>query len=420
MQRDSTMDTTLAVKKPIAAMLDGSSPRRQSERALDATTFCLADVADGLGPFLVIYLTTTRHWTATDAGYAMSAMLLGTVLSQSIVGAWIDHTRGKRHAVAVAAILVALATLTMFYAPTRPMILGLQFSTGILVTVFPPAIAAISLGIVGRARLAARAGRNEACFHAGNVFSAGLVAALAWILGDAGVFYGVAAMALSSAGCVLLVRETDIDHDLARGSDPVDGQHVIAPLSSLVRDRRIALFVVAVVLFHFANAAMLPLVGQKLGHSRPASAQTLMAACIIVAQLAMVPVALWASRQATKGRRLVLLVGFAVLPIRGLLYTLTDAPALLISNQILDGVGAGVYGVAAVLVMADLTKGTGRFNFALGVAATATGLGAACSNAVTGRIVDAAGYSAGFLFLSAVAVVAFVVLFLTFRETKTE
>jgi MFS family permease len=412
------MSETIAASKPLGALIGEPSPTWRSERALDATTFCLADVADGLGPFLVIYLTTGRHWTATDAGYAMSAMLIGTVLSQTFVGAWIDHSRAKRQLIAVAAILVAIATVTMYYLPTRPMILGLQFTTGTLVTVFPPAIAAISLGIVGRTRLAARAGRNEACFHGGNVFSAGLVAILAWCFGNAGVFYGVAAMALASAVSVLMVREADIDHDLARGSDAAVGQHTIAPLSTLWRDHRIAFFVLAVVLFHFANAAMLPLVGQKLGHSRPESAQSLMAACIIVAQLAMVPVALWASYQATQGRRFVLLVGFAILPIRGMLYTLTDAPALLIANQILDGVGAGIYGVVALLVMADLTKGTGRFNFALGLAATATGLGAAFSNAVTGKIVDAAGYSAGFLSLSAVAVLAFVVLFTTFKETK--
>jgi MFS family permease len=165
---------------------------------------------------------------------------------------------------------------------------------------------------------------------------------------------------------------------------------------------------------------MLPLVGQKVGSQMPETASTLMAACIIVAQLAMIPVALLASRAAPYGRRPVFLVGFAVLPIRGLLYTLTDSPTWLISNQILDGIGAGIFGVAALLVMADLTRGTGRFNFAQGIVATAIGLGAAASNFLTGLIVDRAGYNSGFYFLSSIAVVALGLFALTVPETVTD
>jgi MFS family permease len=116
----------------------------------------------------------------------------------------------------------------------------------------------------------------------------------------------------------------------------------------------------------------------------------------------------------------VFLAGFAVLPIRGLLYTLTDSPAWLISNQILDGIGAGIFGVAALLVMADLTRGTGRFNFAQGIVATAIGLGAAASNFLTGLIVDRAGYNSGFVFLSSIAVVALALFALTVPETVTD
>ena len=382
---------------------------RLSERALDATAFFLADVADGLGPFLVIDLTSRRHWSAADAGFAMARLLVGTVGSQALIGAWIDRTRRKRLALSVAALVVAACSILLFHATSHAAVYALQAATGVTVAVIPPALAAISLGLVGRQRLPARAGRNEACFHAGNVTSAALAAGANWCLGPEGIFYGVAAMAIASALSATWIREEDIDHQLARGADSPDGHCAIAPLSQLLGDRRLLWFMVAVVLFHFANAAMLPLVGQKVAHTSPDRAATLMAVCIIVAQVAMVPVALLASRWGAVSRRGVFLVGFAVLPVRGFLYTLTDSPVLLIANQVLDGIGAGIFGVVAVLMMADLTRGTGRFNIAQGIVATAICLGAAASNFLTGVIVDHRGYNTGFLYLSGMAVLALAV-----------
>lgn len=412
----SAHDTALSIVD-IPVKEASTATKGWSERALDATTFFLADVADGLGPFLVIDLTTRRGWSATDAGTAMSMLLLGTVLSQTFTGAWIDATRHKRLAVSLAALLVAGASIGVYFAGSSKTVFALQAATGAAVTIFPPAIAAISLGMVGRARLPARAGRNEACFHAGNVTAAGLAIGASWLWGTVGIFFCVASMALASALSAQLIRESDIDHQLARGADSVGRATAIAPIGRLFRNGRVAWFVAAVVLFHFANAAMLPLVGQKVGHSRPESASMLMAVCIIVAQLAMVPTAVWAGRAAVHSRRMPFLIGFAILPIRGVLYTFTDSPVLLIANQILDGVGAGIFGVLALLVMADLTQGTGRFNFAQGLVATSIGLGAAASNYVTGRLVDAAGYNAGFYFLAAVAVLALVVFAWRVPET---
>lgn len=403
------------VSIPAVASAPGT---RWSERALDTVTFFLADVADGLGPFLVIDLTSRRGWSSGDAGAAMALMLVGTVISQTFVGAWIDQTRHKRLAISLAALAVAVTSVGLYQATSHLTVWGLQLATGSLVTVFPPAIAAISLGLVGRTRLAARAGRNEACFHAGNVVSAVIAIIAARYFGTAGIFYGVAAMALASACAAQFIRDRDIDHQLARGADgPAETANII-DLGELLRNRHLQWFIVSVVLFHFANAAMLPLVGQKVGKLTPDQAPKLMAICIIVAQVAMVPVALLASRGAMRGRRWVFLIGFAVLPIRGVLYTLTDSPTLLIANQILDGVGAGIFGVVALLMMADLTHGTGRFNFAQGVTATAIGLGAAASNWLTGLVVNHAGFNAGFWFLSAIAVLALATFALTVPEVS--
>ena len=143
-----------------------------------------------------------------------------------------------------------------------------------------------------------------------------------------------------------------------------------------------------------------------------------MSACIIAAQLVMVPVALAASRLAASwGRKPVFLVGFAVLPVRGLLYCLTVNPLYLVAVQLLDGIGAGIFGVVSVLVVADLTKGTGRFNLTQGALATATGVGAGLSNLLAGFVVKEAGFDAGFVTLAAIAGAAMLFFAVAMPET---
>jgi MFS family permease len=227
-------------------------------------------------------------------------------------------------------------------------------------------------------------------------------------------------MAAASIVAVSLIREGDIDHDLARGADDgdEDGREAVG-VRELFKDRRIGIFIASVALFHFANAAMLPLVGQKSSDGLKDGAAVLMSACIIAAQVVMVPVALASSRlAATWGRKPVFLIGFAVLPARGLLYCLSVNPYYLVGVQLLDGIGAGIFGVVSVLVVADLTKGTGRFNLTQGAVATATGVGAGLSNLLTGFVVKAAGFNAGFVTLAAIAGGAALFFALAMPETR--
>ncbi len=403
-----------------------------SLRALDALNVFLADVRDGLGPYLAIYLTI-RHWDRGHIGIAMSAMGFASVLAQTPAGAFIDRTRHKRLAIATAALAVAIGAVAMVQYPTFTTILGAQVLMGVASVVFAPAIAAVTLGLVGHACFSRRTGRNEAFNHAGNV----MAAVLAMIIGDCiayeGIFYLLAVMCVLTIIATRFIRPEEIDHELARGSaddqyandgrvgPDAAGEPRIARLGELLRDRRILVFSASVVLFHLANAAMLPLAGQKLSDGQSEGAAGAMSACIIAAQLVMVPVALLASRLAVSwGRRPVFLAGFAVLPIRGMLYTMTTSPYGLVAIQILDGIGAGIFGVVGVLVIADLTRGTGRFNLLQGALATATGIGASLSNLMTGFVVKAGGYDAGFLVLSAIAAAALAFFGLAMPETRVE
>lgn len=391
--------------------------------SLDALNFFLADVRDGLGPYLAIYLLTVQKWDEASIGIVMSVAGLATILAQTPAGALIDRTRRKKTVVAAAAVAVTAASLALPLVPSFWAVASLQAVSGAAGAIFPPAIAAITLGIVGPRAFAGRVGRNEAFNHAGNATAAALAAGAAWLLGPIAVFWLMAAMAVLSLFAAASVPGDRIDHDLARGLDEDGGaaasEHHPSGLSVLFTCPPLLAFALSTTLFHFANAAMLPLVGQKLALADPTLGTTLMASCIVAAQLVMVPVALSVGRNADRiGRKPIFLIGLAVLTVRGLLYPVSDHPAWLVGVQLLDGVGAGIFGALFPLIVADLMRGTGRFNIAQGAIATAQGVGAALSTAVAGLIVVKAGYGAAFLSLAAVAALGLAVAAFLLPETR--
>ena len=88
----------------------------------------------------------------------------------------------------------------------------------------------------------------------------------------------------------------------------------------------------------------------------------------------MLPIALIVGWRADRwGRRPIFLVAFLVLPIRAALYTLSDNAFWLLGVQLLDGVGAGIYQALIPLVIADVMRGTGRYNLAQGAIARRRG-----------------------------------------------
>lgn len=191
-----------------------------------------------------------------------------------------------------------------------------------------------------------------------------------------------------------------------------------ASLRSLASDPTLLLFLACAFLFHFANAAMLPQLGEMLSHGSASSAAPFMSACIIVTQVVIMCSATSIGRFANvHGRKPLLLLGFGVLPLRALLYTLTHWSIALIAIQLLDGVANAIFGVVAVLVIADRTRGTGRFNLVQGALATAVGLGAALSNTFGGKLIQHFSYRISFLSLGTVALGAFFLLLFAVPET---
>lgn len=395
-------------------------PSRRSLHALDWLNIFLADVRDGVGPFLAIYLSSTQHWSPAQIGLAMSVSAISGVILQTPAGWLVDQLRQKRAMVIVASFLVSISCLATIIHPVLPIIISAQALTGAAGAIFPPVIAAITLGLVGHGLMARRVGRNESFNHAGNVIAAALAGIAGYLWGPSAIFVLVAMMALGSIFSVLFIRADEIDYDAARGASDEGPAAPASPLKSLLLDRTFLIFSFSTILFHFANAAMLPLIGQKLSRGKD-GASVYMSVCIIVAQLVMIPVALWAGRLATTwGRRPVFVIAMAVLPVRGILYTFSDNPFYLVCVQALDGIGAGIFGVLVLIIVADLTTGTGRFNFAQGALATATGIGAGLSNLLTGFLVEKAGFNAGFLTLANIALIALLFFVIAMPETKPQ
>ncbi|WP_353214098.1 MFS transporter [Salinisphaera hydrothermalis] len=400
-------------------MTSDGSPAPRSLMALDWSNFLLADVQGGIAPFLSIYLLSSLHWEPGMIGLAVAIAGAATLLVQTPAGALIDRVTWKRHLMAVAVFCIAMGSLIIAQCDSPVSIVGAQVLMGAAGAFLTPMIAALTLGLVGYDRLSARQGRNQVFNHAGNLFAAVSAGLVAYYVARVGIFYLAAATALVCIVAVYAIRERDIDHRRARGtSDDTSGVEAPGSLTVLFRDRRILVYASAVVLFHFANAAMLPLIGQHLAVGAGHGASLYMSACVIVAQLVMIPMAAWSGRFAVSwGRRPVFLIALACLPLRGVLFAVGTSPTFLVSVQVLDGIANGIFGVLNILIIADLTRGTGRYNVTQGVIATAIGAGASLSNLVAGWVVDMAGYSAGFFFLTAVAFAALVLFYLGVPET---
>jgi predicted MFS family arabinose efflux permease len=319
--------------------------------------------------------------------------------------------------VAVAALAVGALLIALF--PSFWPVMSAQVLIGGTSSVFLPAICAMSLGIVGRAAFDARQGRNQTFNSAGNVIAAVSMGVLGYLVSNRSIFFFVAAFAVPTILVLLLIRPSEIDYELARGATGGEKGGKVESVEVLFWERPLVLFLECAVMFHFANAAMLPLLGEMLAKGQGRSSMIFMSACVVTTQFVITLIASWSGRTAgTWGRKPLLLIAFGVLPIRGVLYTLTSNTALLVAIQVMDGVGAGIFGVVSVLVIADLTRGTGRFNLTLGAITTAVGIGAALSQVVAGSIVHHVGFRAGFLFLAGVAAAAFAILYLFMPETR--
>lgn len=393
--------------------------------ALDALNFFAADARNALGPFVNVYLVTERHWSQTEVGVvATMSGLLGLAL-QTPIGAAIDLTPAKRGVIVISISAMAFASLIIFGLPTFwPMAVAFAI-LAIAGDAFPPAVAALTLGVTPKSDLARRLGRNSAFDHGGNIAIAVVAGAVGYAFSQRTVFMMVPVFAVLTTAAVLSIPTSAINQERARDAGAGDKagaeRTAAAGYCVLFRTRPLVIFAVCAFFFNFANAPLLPLVGQKLALQFPKEATAMMSFCIVAAQGVMLPIAILVGRKANSwGRRPIFLIAFAALPIRAALYPLSDNAFWLIAVQLLDGVGAGIYQALTPLVIADIMHGTGRYNLAQGAIATTQGIGASISALAAGIVVDHFGYSVSFFALGGAAAIAFLVFFALMPETKNE
>jgi MFS family permease len=387
----------------------------RSLRGLDGLNFFLADVQTGVGPFVAVVLAS-QGLSTRAIGFALTLSGLTGVLSQIPVGAWVDATRHRRALIAGAVLVTAAAAIGLALAPGLPLIFAAQALHGASTSVMGPAVVAISLGMVGRDELGQRLGRNRQFGSAGNLASAAFMGFVGYALSPSTIFWVTAVLAVPALFAIGLIDPRDIDDAAARGSAP---EGPPSRLADLVTNRTYLVFMACAVLFYFANASMLPLLATVLARGKARQSSLLLSYCIVTTQIVVVLFAPWCGRQAERwGRRPLLLLGFAMMPLRGVLLSLTTQPALLVGIQVLDGLAGTVFMIVAPLVVADVTRGTGRFNVAQGAIGTATAAGAAVSTTATGFVVDRFGDAAGFCGLAAVALAALLLLYVAMPETR--
>ena len=361
-----------------------SAPPPRTSRGLDSLIFFISDVQTGFGPFVAVYLTA-RHWTQVEIGFALSLGTVTAMISQVPAGALVDALRGKRAAAASGIVAIGLSALLLACWPALLPVLVAQVLHGFASCMVAPAIAAISLGLVGHAALGERLGRNARFGALGNGLAAGAMGVLGSYVSEQAVFVLTALLCLPALASLPFIegRRRIVD-----GTPPRSAATPRAGWSEVVvllTDRRLLVFAACATLFHLSNAAMLPIAAGEVTQREGPRASLIIAACIVIPQAVVTLISPWVGRTAEQlGRRPMLLLGWASLPLRGVLLAMLPNPSLLVAVQAIDGVGAAVFGVMLPLIAADLTLGLNRFNLCIGIFGLAAFAGAALSTTLAG------------------------------------
>jgi MFS family permease len=420
-RRTSMLPAEVTETAETSASKGGSpTPSPASRRGLDWFMFFVSDIQTGFGPFISVYLTSQK-WTQTDIGLVLTTGGLVSLAGQMPGGALVDYVRSERLVAAIAVTVVGATAALLGAWPIFAVVLAVQILHAAASCVLGPAFTAISLGLVGHRRIGERLGRN-ACFKSiGNGVAAAAMGAIGHFYSSQAVFYLTFALCGPALIALFQIKNEEINPALAHGGVPdpdrIESSHV--NFLALARNRPLVVLTACMVLFHLANAAMLPLIASVVTMQSADWATVLVAACIVLPQALVAITSPWIGRRADKwGRRPFLLIGFAALSVRGVLVAFTANPYLLALIQMLDGISAATIGVLVPLVIADATRGTGRFNLAQGIVGMGMGIGASLSTTLAGYASDRMGSSSAFFVLAMVAAVGLLVAWLLLPETR--
>jgi MFS family permease len=387
---------------------------RQSRQGLDWMNFFLADVQTAFGAFVAFYLADLG-WSKGQVGLALTVGTLSGVISQIPGGALADAVRWKRGLAAIGIGMICVSALILALMPSFALVFFAEILHGLTAGIVTPAIAAISLGLVGRRAMSLRTGRNYRFDAAGNAITAGLMGLAGQYFAKSAIFLGSAALCIPALIALSRIRADEIDYARARNAGKGEQAKSYHRIFDLGKNRKLYIFAACVFLFQFADASLLPVVGQNLAQSKIEYAPLLMAGLIVVPQIVVALLSPWVGYYSEKwGRKPLLLLGFGLEIIRTLLFAFSASVPILLTAQLLGGISAAAVTVLTILVITDLTTGTGRFNGAVG---TLIAIAASISTTTTGFLFEGLGHWEGFLILAAASATATALLWAAMPET---
>ena len=392
-------------------------PSERSQRGLDWLNFCVADVETAFGPFVALYLTT-QGWSQGAIGTVITVNS-SIALASQIPGGWVvDAVRHKRLIIAACLASMTLGALLIALFPYYLWVMTGEALHGITGGVMRTALAAVALGLVGHRRFHTRVGRNHRYDSFGNAATAAGMGALGYFVSPRAPFFAAAALCVPAAVALGSIRGKEINSARARqaathGADTGGWR-------ALLDNRALLIFASCLFLFQFTNASLLPLASERLAQHLQGESELVTAALVVAPQLVTALIASWMARKADEwGRRAMLLIAFAALLVRTGLFAVAFGPWFLTGVQLLGGLDAAVIGILTPLVVADCTKGTGRYNVALGTAGMVGGIGATISTTASGYVAQGIGFLPAFIGLAVVAALGVGALWLFFPETVT-
>jgi len=442
----------------------------------------LGELRDGLTMINMqsAFLIVAKGYSEKQVGILFFVFGMSQFLFQAPAGYIYDYTAHKLLWLSMAGVLTTLLTLsTAIFASDNNFILMvfIKFIQGGVTSFIPPGLNSITQGIVGSVGMTQQVSVNEMMNHLGTAICVLVGSILAYILyPNIGILFVVSPIA-----CILFVyflnkiKPGDIDHDAARGLEkeiqndestlyippgemegseassknnlknepsfvfgfgeqsmnPIGARRADTPLQ-ILQDPTLLLFIVICFLFHCSNATILPLVMQTMAIGNGNLGMLMSGMCITIAQIVMVSAAKICGTYSGKyGRKWLFMVGLAIVPIRcailaGLLTLKGDGEATLLwqtvtlSTQVLDGVGAGIFGTMYILVTSDISGGTGRFGLTLGLTTAAMSIGGTVSGYIGQAFAEDYGYLQAFWILCVMSTVTALLYFFCMPETLAQ
>jgi MFS family permease len=397
-----------SLREPISA---------RSRLGLDWTNFFISDVQTSFGSFVAFYLAGL-NWSKPDVGLVLTIGGLAAVISLVPGGALADGVRHKRLLVACGITALAGAALIYALAPTFHLVVFAEVLHGLTAGLIGPAISAISLGLVGRRAMSARTGRNQRFQAAGTAITAGIMGLIGTRFSTGAIFFATAGFCVPALLALSFIRFEEIDYHRARNAKAGEKSKELAPFLHLAKNPPLLAFAGCLMLLQLADASMLPIIGENLALGGGGTS-LYMSGLIVVPQITVAVLAPWAGYHSEKrGRKPLLLIAFGIEALRALLLTFFSSYSMLLLVQFLNGISGSIIAVLTILVITDLTTGSGRFNLTTGVVGMLQAIAAAVSTTATGFFFAEFGTSIGFLAITGVATAATLLLWIAVPETK--